>query len=249
MGPSTVTRPHGPQSPAHVIAVNPHTKRWFRPLPMPQRDPLGALTCQQGKDWRGGAATDNAAQYVALIKKALSCGLFQADEQGSNGTGVVRLVATERLLHQIYGKAGTGHRVTLWVSAKTYLPVRLVLGPGLSLASITNFAWLAPRRQPGRTNGQSPIRAARSTVASRCLAPLVGREQPLRRSPRGPRPSGLGPRPPTAGSTHSPPCPLSVTAVVRYRRPADTLLTTRACGRLRPRREARDWPRWLGATA
>lgn len=142
IGPSNLARSRDPQQPSQPIAVDPHARQWFHPLRTLPSAPIEPLTCKQGTDWLGGTAAD-PAQYVALIRKALACGLFRADgQQQVNGTDALRLVATPRLIRQLHGEAGDiGRGVTLWVSAKTFLPTRLALGPG---EGTTDFGWLRP---------------------------------------------------------------------------------------------------------
>jgi hypothetical protein len=144
LGPSTPARPSGPQPPARIIAVDPNAGQWYHPLRNPPFFHLGPLTCtNQGADWlAAGGGGETPAQLTTLISKALSCGLFRADgHQVVDGVDALRLAATPPLLRQLRGEArdiGTG--VTLWVNAKTFRPVRLVLSP----AEHTDFGWLKP---------------------------------------------------------------------------------------------------------
>jgi hypothetical protein len=144
LGPSGPTRPGGPQPPARIIAVDPNAARWYRPLHNPPFFHPGRLTCtNQGVDWLsadGGGRSP--AQLTTLISKALSCDLFRAGgHQVVDGADALRLAATPRLLRQLHGEAwDVGPGVTLWVNAKTFLPVRLVLGP----VEHADIGWLKP---------------------------------------------------------------------------------------------------------
>jgi hypothetical protein len=144
LGPSTATRPGGPQPPARIIAIDPNAGKWYHPLHSLRGFRPGPLTCtNQGVDWLaadGGGETP--AQLTALISKALSCHLFRADgHQIVDGVDALRLAATPRLLRPLRGEAGDiGRGVTLWVNAKSFLPVRLALSP----AERADFGWLKP---------------------------------------------------------------------------------------------------------
>jgi hypothetical protein len=142
VGPSTVTRPSGPQPPLGTIAVDPNARKWFHPLRLPDNFRTGPLTCNQGVDWLAAGILP-PAQLSALIRKALSCHLFRAaGRQRVDGINAVRLIATPRLARQIHGEArDLGPGVKLWVNPHTYLPVRLTLGPQGGTA---DFDWLAP---------------------------------------------------------------------------------------------------------
>ena len=144
LGPSTPTRPTGSQPPARIIAVDPHAGKWYHPLHNPPFFHPGPMSCtNQGVDWlAAGGGGETPAQLTALISKALSCHLFRADgHQVVDGVDALRLTATTALLRQLHGEAwDIGPGVTLWVNAKTFLPVRLVLSP----AEHADFGWLEP---------------------------------------------------------------------------------------------------------
>jgi len=143
LGPSTPTQPGGALPPARIIAVDPNAGKWYHPLHNPPLFHPGPLTCtNQGVDWLATGGGKTPAQLTTLISKALSCDLFRADgHQVVDGVDALRLAATPRLLRQLRGEAwDAGPGVTLWVNAKTFLPVRLVLSP----VEHADFGWLKP---------------------------------------------------------------------------------------------------------
>lgn len=142
IGPSTATRPAGPQPPPAMIAVNPVTRTWYHPAIPPKDFQIRDVTCtNESVDWLAVADSD-AHRLAGLISKALSCHLFRADgQQVVDGVLARRLTATPALMKQIHGNAGdVGNTATLWIDPRTYLPVRLAL----SHAEQTDFAWLKP---------------------------------------------------------------------------------------------------------
>jgi hypothetical protein len=116
----------------------------YHPLHNPAFFHPGVLTCtNQGVDWlAAGGGGETPAQLTTLISKALSCDLFRAGgHQIVDGVDALRLAATPRLLRQLHGEASdAGPGLTLWVNAKTFLPVRLVLSP----TGHSDFGWLKP---------------------------------------------------------------------------------------------------------
>lgn len=145
VGPSTATPPRGDQPDPRIIAVDPAARKWFRVPGVPdtfQPTPPGCTKI--GFDLlAAGGGVDGAAQFSALIRKALSCHLFRAaGHQRVDGTDTIRLAATADLVRQLRENDSTaGPDAALWVDTKSFLPVRMVLGPRDGSA---DFDWLKP---------------------------------------------------------------------------------------------------------
>ena len=79
----------------------------------------------------------SSARWAALIRKALSCGLFRlGGRQQVDGVEAIRLLATANEVQRQQG----AHEV-LWVNPKTFLPVRMSFGQDSARA---DFRWLPP---------------------------------------------------------------------------------------------------------
>jgi hypothetical protein len=136
-------RTGGTQPSRSIVAVNPDGRTWYHPLQMPGRSRSGHFTCSnQGMEWLAvGREGQPPAEVTALISKALSCHLFRAaGHQQVDGVDTLRLAAAPRLLRELHAPGLVGPDVTLLVNTKTFLPVRLTLGP----QAWASFGWLKP---------------------------------------------------------------------------------------------------------
>jgi len=121
------------------VLVNPVAGAWYGPVSMPV-SAHPPVTCRGSSRALADApflmplTQASPAGWAGLIREALSCGLFRLD--GRAGTGAIRLIATPAEVRQQHG----AHEV-LWVSPKTFLPVRMSFGPGAVSAA---FSWLPP---------------------------------------------------------------------------------------------------------
>ncbi len=142
VGLASATRPRGHQLLPLPVLVGRAARSWYYPLSMsaPAAPPV---TCQGSSQaiYNGPALMSwtqaSSARWTALIREALSCGLFQLDgRQAVDGVDALRLVATPDEVQLQQG----AHEV-LWVSPRTFLPVRMSFGRG---AAAADFRWLPP---------------------------------------------------------------------------------------------------------
>ncbi len=142
VGLASATRPRGHQLLPLPVLVGRAARSWYYPLSMsaPAAPPV---TCQGSSQaiYNGPAlmfwTQASSARWTALIREALSCGLFQLDgRQAVDGVDALRLVATPDEVQLQQG----AHEV-LWVSPRTFLPVRMSFGRG---AAAADFRWLPP---------------------------------------------------------------------------------------------------------
>jgi hypothetical protein len=87
------------------------------------------------------SASSLPATVARMLRGAVSCGtLTVADRQRVNGTEAIELTS----------RSGSLIPETIWVSPGTYLPVRVVVGPGpgkRGFQQTANIAWLPPTAQ------------------------------------------------------------------------------------------------------
>jgi hypothetical protein len=139
-GPSTATRPLGHEPPPRPVLVSRPAASWFHPLSMPPPAQL-RMTCRGSSQalydgpFMMSLMQDSPAGWTALIREALSCGLFKLDgRQRVDGVDAIRLTATPEDV-----KRQKGAHEKLWVNPKTFLPVRMSFGLG---AATADFRWL-----------------------------------------------------------------------------------------------------------
>lgn len=144
--PAPAGRQGGQPAPGYVL-VNSIAASWYYPLvrPAPAQP---RLTCGQASKALYNApflmsmTQASSSRWTALIRQALGCGLFRLDgRQRVDGIDAIRLTATppEVSLQQ-------GAHEVLWVSPKTFLPVRMSFGPRSAAAEVAtaDFRWLPP---------------------------------------------------------------------------------------------------------
>lgn len=155
VGPSTSAQAGG------VIAVDPIAGKWYAPLSWFSTAQSYAPTCATvGFNLLAGLG--GASRDSTVISKALSCHLFQnAGHEQVDGTDTIKLAATPDLVRELKQNDRTATLdAALWVDAKTFLPVRIVLGPQ---DGSTDFAWFDPTKAH-LANLQVPVPAGLTEV-------------------------------------------------------------------------------------
>jgi hypothetical protein len=139
IGSRTVPSPDAPRPPSPVIVVDPNGGKWFHPLRLVKLPPPPHV-CRDLSDWESAMGQVRTAdQFITLIKKGLSCGMFQVGgHQKVNGTDAVRLVANPKPMSNVMGLPSP----VLWVDATSFLPVRFSSDPKTGAG--TDFTWLPP---------------------------------------------------------------------------------------------------------
>jgi len=114
------------QAPGSVMAIYGNSTYWRASLPAASGG-TRPITCSPSIVLSGGPGNG----WPAFIRSQLSCGEYRvAGRQWIDGIDAIKITGNESHL-------------TLWVSPATYLPVRLVAGPGTAQRQ-TDFSWLAP---------------------------------------------------------------------------------------------------------
>jgi hypothetical protein len=141
-GPAVPTRPSWHELRPRMALVNREANVLYYPLFMPT-PAQPRLTCRDVSRavynapmlMRRTAASPS--RWIAMIRATLSCGEFKAvGKQRVDGVLAVKLVAKAKEVRR-----QEGARETLWVNAKTFLPVRFSFGPNTTTA---DFRWLPP---------------------------------------------------------------------------------------------------------
>ena len=141
-GPAAPTRPSWHGLRPRMVLVNRPANSLYYPLFMPA--PVQPrLTCRDISRALSEApflmrrAAASPSRWIAIIRVALSCGEFKAvGKQRVDGVFAVELIAKAKEVRRQQGA-----RETLWVNAKTFLPVRISFGPN---TANVDFRWLPP---------------------------------------------------------------------------------------------------------
>jgi hypothetical protein len=143
-GPTTTTLRSGRQPAPRVVVIDYRRRLLLEPLSLggPGTPPL---SCHMGPDILGSPGAimkSSPAGWAAVIRKALSCGLFQVTgRQRIDGVPVIRLAATPRMSPHL---APLKEQVTLWIDARSFLPVRLEWAHRKVPFYAADFSWLHP---------------------------------------------------------------------------------------------------------
>ena len=114
-------------APGSVMAIYGSSTYWRASLPAAGNGRTGPVPCTSNIILSGGPGNG----WPAFIRSQLSCGEYRvAGRQWVDGIDAIKITGSES-------------HITLWVSPSTYLPVRLVAGPGAAQRQ-TDFSWLAP---------------------------------------------------------------------------------------------------------
>jgi hypothetical protein len=114
-------------APGSVMAIYGSSTYWRASLPAAGNGGSGPITC--GPNIELGSGFGNG--WPAFIRSELKCGEYVVTgRQVVDGIDAIKITG------------GGDRHITLWVSPSTYLPVRLVDGPGTGRQ--TDFSWLAP---------------------------------------------------------------------------------------------------------
>ena len=115
------------QAPGSVMVIYGDSTYWRASLPAAGNGRTGPVPCTSNIILSGGPGNG----WPAFIRSQLSCGEYRvAGRQWVDGIDAIKITGSES-------------HITLWVSPATYLPVRLVDGPGAAQRQ-TDFSWLAP---------------------------------------------------------------------------------------------------------
>jgi hypothetical protein len=110
-----------------VMVIYGDSTYWRASLPAAGNGGTGPVPCTSDIILSGGPGNG----WPAFIRSQLSCGEYRvAGRQSVDGIDAIKITGSES-------------HITLWVSPSTYLPVRLVAGPGTAQRQ-TDFSWLAP---------------------------------------------------------------------------------------------------------
>ena len=144
-GPTTTTPPSGRQPAPRVVAIDYHRRLLFQPISLGGPG-TPRLSCHMGPDFLSGTPgaimKSSPAGWAAVVRKALSCGLFQVTgRQRIDGVPVIRLAATPRMNPHL---ATWKEQLTLWINARSFLPVRLEWAHRKVPFYAADFSWLHP---------------------------------------------------------------------------------------------------------
>jgi hypothetical protein len=141
-GPATPTRPSWHGLRPRTVLVNRAANLLYYPLVMPT-SVQPRLTCRDvsravyNAPFLMSRTAASPSRWNALIRAALSCGEFKlVGKQRVDGALADKLIARAREVRR-----QEGAQETLWVNAKTFLPVRFSFGPN---AATVDFRWLPP---------------------------------------------------------------------------------------------------------
>jgi hypothetical protein len=143
-GTATTALPSGRQ-PAPRVAIDYRRRLLLQPL-SPGGPGTPRLSCHMGPDFLPGTAgaimKSSPAGWAAVVRKALSCGLFQVTgRQRVDGVPAIRLAAISRMSPHL---APLKEQVTLWVDARSFLPVRMEWAHRKMPFYAVDFSWLPP---------------------------------------------------------------------------------------------------------
>jgi hypothetical protein len=144
-GPTTTTLRSGRQPAPRVVVIDYRTRLLLQPLSLGGPG-TPRLSCRMGPDslpgTPGAIMKSSPDGWAAVVHKALSCGLFQvAGRQRIDGVPVIRLAATSRMSPHL---APLKEQVTLWIDARSFLPVRLEWAHRQVPFYVADFSWLHP---------------------------------------------------------------------------------------------------------
>jgi hypothetical protein len=115
------------QAPGSVMVIYGSSTYWRASLPAMGNGGTGPIACTSNITLSDGPGNG----WPAFIRSQLSCGEYTvAGRQWIDGIDAIKITGNES-------------HITLWVNPSTYLPVRLVHGPGTGRMR-TDFSWLAP---------------------------------------------------------------------------------------------------------
>jgi hypothetical protein len=143
-GPTATTLRSGGQPAPRVVLIDYRKRLALRPFTVLPGGPVRP-SCDIGQDFLAGPwaiMETSPAGWAAVIHKALSCGLFQvAGRQRIDGVPAIRLAVTSRMNSHL---AALKEQITLWVNARSFLPMRLEWADRKVPFYAADFSWLHP---------------------------------------------------------------------------------------------------------